>query len=375
MVVELGAGHGRAPRGQGAAGPRQQQRLAEPVGSQALVDRVRAQPVLEAEPLELGDRARGESVAARLVAGEHRRVREQHVVPALRRPGRRRRPRRARADDEHVGAHGNLGAHSPSLPAASSARPIRPAASYVRSASLGARRNSPAARLPSSGRRETPHPERAGCRRQRMRTASLDPGTPGQPAAPAISPSAAVVGSRRCGRALAPPPSSRAGRARYMPALGCGVDRGNAERRRVGRQPRGRRWFWDYVADGSAAPTTAQGVRVVRPTTPDDLARVRVPPAAVRGSPLPPGQPTLADRPEAAPRSRAAPASVDGGPDRDAGSSSTTPARGPSRPARDDRLPPAQRPAARCRGVGGHQSARLPRRAAVKPSPTPGRRA
>ena len=109
MVVELGAGDRAAPVGQGAAGPRQQQRLAEAVGPQALVDGVRAQPVLEAEPLQLADRPRRQPVAAGLVAREDRRVREHDVRAAARRPRRGRRPRRAGAHDEHVGPR--RGAH------------------------------------------------------------------------------------------------------------------------------------------------------------------------------------------------------------------------------------------------------------------------
>ena len=113
----------RAPVGQRAARPRQQQRLAEAVGAQALVDGVGAQPVAEAEPLELADRARGETVAAGLVAREDRRVGEQHVDPEPRQPGRRRRPRGPGTDDEDVGllARG----HAPILSGAPAAAPNR----------------------------------------------------------------------------------------------------------------------------------------------------------------------------------------------------------------------------------------------------------
>ena len=109
MVVELGAGDRRAPVGQRAARPGQQQGLAEPVGAQALVDGVRAQPVLEPEPLQLAHRARGEPVTAGLVAREDRRVGEHHLGAAARRPGRRGRPRGAGADDEDVGVGGRRG--------------------------------------------------------------------------------------------------------------------------------------------------------------------------------------------------------------------------------------------------------------------------
>ena len=88
---------GSVPPGQGSM-----QGLAEAVGAQALVDRVGPQPVLQAEPLQLTDRPRGQPVAAGLVAREHRRVRE-HDVQTRRAPprqppptprGRRRRPGR-----------------------------------------------------------------------------------------------------------------------------------------------------------------------------------------------------------------------------------------------------------------------------------------
>ena len=65
VVVELGAGDRRAPVRQAAARPRQQQGLAETVRPQSLVDGVGPQPVLQPEPPELFDGARGEPVALR----------------------------------------------------------------------------------------------------------------------------------------------------------------------------------------------------------------------------------------------------------------------------------------------------------------------
>src|SRR5262249_46641243 len=87
VVVELRAGHGRAPVGEPATRPGEQQGLTEAVGAQAVVDGVRAQPVAESQPLELADRSRGEAVAAGLVAREDRRVGEQHVDAQTREPG------------------------------------------------------------------------------------------------------------------------------------------------------------------------------------------------------------------------------------------------------------------------------------------------
>ena len=90
----------RAPA-ERASGPRQQQGLAEPVGPQPPVDRVRPQPLARARDAAAPDGPRGETVAAGLVAREDRLVGEHHVEPGTRGPGRGggprdRHPRRAR---------------------------------------------------------------------------------------------------------------------------------------------------------------------------------------------------------------------------------------------------------------------------------------
>src|SRR4051812_46406698 len=71
--------------------------------AQAVVDGVGAQPVAEAEPLELADRARSEAVTARLVTREDRRIGEEHVDAQPGQPGRCGRPRGPRADDDDIG--------------------------------------------------------------------------------------------------------------------------------------------------------------------------------------------------------------------------------------------------------------------------------
>ena len=109
VVVELGARHGGAPRRKRAARPGQQERLAEAVRPEPLVDRVRAQPVVQAEPLQLADRARGEPVAAGLVAREDRRVGQHDFRAAAGRPRGRGRPGGAGSDDENVGVRGRAG--------------------------------------------------------------------------------------------------------------------------------------------------------------------------------------------------------------------------------------------------------------------------
>ena len=61
------------------------------------------QPAAEPEQLQLGDRARGQPVAAGLVAGELRGIDHQHVAAGPRGPRGRRRTGRPGADDDHVG--------------------------------------------------------------------------------------------------------------------------------------------------------------------------------------------------------------------------------------------------------------------------------
>ena len=100
--------------GRRAARPGQQQRLAEAVGPQAVVDGVGAQPVLEAQALHLADGAGGEPVTAGLVAREDLRVDEHRVEPGAGAPGRGRRAGGPGADDEDVGRCG--GAHEEDSP-------------------------------------------------------------------------------------------------------------------------------------------------------------------------------------------------------------------------------------------------------------------
>ena len=59
--------------------------------------------------LQLGHGPRSESVAARLVAREHRAVDEEHVAPEAREVRRGRGAAGPRADDEDVGAEGLAG--------------------------------------------------------------------------------------------------------------------------------------------------------------------------------------------------------------------------------------------------------------------------
>ena len=108
-VVELGARHRRPVVGQGATGPGKVQGLPETVGPQALVDRVLAHPLPQPEVVELSDRARGQPVAAGLVAGEHRGVGEHDVTAGAGRPRRRGGAGGSRAHDEDVGALGGRG--------------------------------------------------------------------------------------------------------------------------------------------------------------------------------------------------------------------------------------------------------------------------
>ena len=121
------------------AGPGQQQGLAEAVRPETLVDGMCPQPVLQPEPLQLADRARGEAVAAGLVTREDRRVGQHHFGPAAGRPRGRRRPRGAGADDENVGVRGGLVTHDCLRAPVCAANPLRrpgsPSAGNLASAS------------------------------------------------------------------------------------------------------------------------------------------------------------------------------------------------------------------------------------------------
>jgi hypothetical protein len=111
MVVELGARHRRPVGRQLAARPGQQQGLAEPVCAQTVVDGMRTDPVVESEPVELGDRAGRQAVTTGLVAREDGRVDQHRVASAARGPRGSRRARWAGADDEHIGAGLGGGRH------------------------------------------------------------------------------------------------------------------------------------------------------------------------------------------------------------------------------------------------------------------------
>ena len=69
------------------------------------------EPRAEPEPLQLQDRARGQAVAAGLVAGELRGVDDQHVATGATRPRGRRRAGGSGPDDDHVGPR----IHAPSM--------------------------------------------------------------------------------------------------------------------------------------------------------------------------------------------------------------------------------------------------------------------
>src|SRR5271157_2287588 len=62
------------------------------------------QPVTQAEAFELGDRARGQPVTARLVTGKAGRVDDEHVVARARNPGGSRRTGRPGAHHHHLGS-------------------------------------------------------------------------------------------------------------------------------------------------------------------------------------------------------------------------------------------------------------------------------
>ena len=136
---------------------------------------------------ELGDRARREAVAAGLVAGEDRRVGDQHLEAQPRRPGRRRRPRGPGADDEHVGLHGHVRGHRAILSGDARRRnPGHQPVTLTRRSSAGANVGW------SPSRRAPPIPRRAA-------------GTAAERASPLSSSGANAVGAgRRPERHLAP---------------------------------------------------------------------------------------------------------------------------------------------------------------------------
>ena len=86
--VEVHPRGGRAPVRERPSGPREHERLPEPMGPQPTIDGASAQPVLEAQGGQLTDRSRGEAVAAGLVAGEGGGVGEDDVATGAGRPRR-----------------------------------------------------------------------------------------------------------------------------------------------------------------------------------------------------------------------------------------------------------------------------------------------
>ena len=106
--VERRAGDCGTPVRQRAAGPGEQQFLTEPGSAEATVGAEAAQPVGEAQPVELGDRAWRQAVAAGLVPRERGGVGQDDVMPETRQPGRRRRPGRTGTDHQHVRLHGAI---------------------------------------------------------------------------------------------------------------------------------------------------------------------------------------------------------------------------------------------------------------------------
>ena len=101
-VVELGARHRAARRRERRAGPRDLDVGAEARHPQPVVRDPAVEPRAEPEQLHLRDGARGQPVAAGLVAGELRGVDHQHVAAAAGGPRGRGRAGRSGADDDHV---------------------------------------------------------------------------------------------------------------------------------------------------------------------------------------------------------------------------------------------------------------------------------
>ena len=101
-VVEFGAGHRAADLRERRAGPRHFDVGAEPRHPQPVMRDPAVEPRAEPEQLHLGDRARGQPVAAGLVAGELRGVDHQHVAAGAGGPRGRGRTGRTGAHDDHV---------------------------------------------------------------------------------------------------------------------------------------------------------------------------------------------------------------------------------------------------------------------------------
>ncbi|SHT86342.1 Uncharacterised protein [Mycobacteroides abscessus subsp. abscessus] len=70
--------------------------------AQTPVSDVLVEPGAQAQQLELFDGARGQSVAARLVSGEHRRIDQDHLAPRACGPRRGCRSGWAGTDDDQV---------------------------------------------------------------------------------------------------------------------------------------------------------------------------------------------------------------------------------------------------------------------------------
>src|ERR1700761_9629087 len=107
-VVQLDAGHRATGRRERRAGPVDLDLAAESTHPQAAMPDPGIQPFAQPQPLQLGDRARRQPVAAGLSAGNVRRVDPQHAVTGPRAPGGRRRAGRSGAHDHHVG----MGVHA-----------------------------------------------------------------------------------------------------------------------------------------------------------------------------------------------------------------------------------------------------------------------
>src|ERR1700722_3169341 len=107
-VVQLDTGHCAACRRERRAGPVDLDLAAESAHPQAAMPDPGIQPFAQAQPLQLGDRARRQPVTAGLVGGKVRRVDHQHVVTGARGPGGRGRAGRSGAHDYHVG----MGVHA-----------------------------------------------------------------------------------------------------------------------------------------------------------------------------------------------------------------------------------------------------------------------
>src|SRR6201996_7229412 len=107
-VVQLDAGHRATGRRERRAGPVDLDLAAESAHPQAAMPDPGIQPFAQPQPLQLGDRARRQPVAAGLIAGKVRRVDHQHVVTGPRGPGGRRRAGRSGAHHHHVG----MGVHA-----------------------------------------------------------------------------------------------------------------------------------------------------------------------------------------------------------------------------------------------------------------------